>query len=646
MEEDYKMDGWVPISEPNLTWEDLKKNHDGMVPVIVQDDANGQVLMLAYMDEKAYETTLRTGRMTYYSRSRQELWIKGLTSGHFQYVKSLTADCDYDTLLARVNQIGAACHTGSRSCFFHPIEDASQAGQDDRNISINPQAATETIQNVSLTHDSREGMMEDEISQESIIPVDDDKTANTQGGLDTGKAADTQGAVDTWDLADVSVSEAEEAYDPFDLGDTEKQDTSADENKVPHRKRTIEITAMVLVICAMLIVFAASVIRIHSSNQAIKNVAWQDYLSVTFEGYDGYGDVVVDFYQDTYAKALAKAAGLLNKVDTAATGEELQEQIRAASEDLYTLAYGQEEPYTISGIPDSGYVSNEDEIEVDFSWDDALAQQLGITVSREPEQLTVDGLEPTTDLDLFADISVQAVYPPPYSVEVVNDSAIPFVQNLGFSVSYDEPLEDGSTVYVTAVSLALGATSEETIAHDYGYIITSDYRKDYTISIEAYLSVEDASELTDEALAVMLQQADDLMVLDDEFQQAVAYGYSVSMTTFTGWAIFFSDSAFVENPHNGVVLIYENTLSKKSTGEYTVYRPVVFEDIYVKEGTTQIQTSELQGYTYDSFGIRLDDNAPVPGVLDMDAFTAELLFPVCTYDTWEFFMVDTTDISE
>ncbi len=111
------------MTEPRLMWAQLKKNSDGMVPVIVQDDANDEVLMLAYMDEQAYRETLRTGVMTYYSRSRQELWIKGLTSGHFQYVHSLVADCDYDTLLARVEQVGAACHTGSRSCFFNKISE-------------------------------------------------------------------------------------------------------------------------------------------------------------------------------------------------------------------------------------------------------------------------------------------------------------------------------------------------------------------------------------------------------------------------------------------------------------------------------------------------------------------------------------------
>ena len=77
--------------------------------------------MVAYMNREAFETTVRTGRMTYFSRSRQELWIKGLTSGHFQYVKELRIDCDNDTLLAKVHQIGAACHTGNRSCFYRPI---------------------------------------------------------------------------------------------------------------------------------------------------------------------------------------------------------------------------------------------------------------------------------------------------------------------------------------------------------------------------------------------------------------------------------------------------------------------------------------------------------------------------------------------
>ncbi len=77
--------------------------------------------MVAYMDEEAYLHTLKTGRMTYYSRSRREQWMKGETSGHFQYVMEMIADCDKDTILAKVSQIGAACHTGNYSCFFHNI---------------------------------------------------------------------------------------------------------------------------------------------------------------------------------------------------------------------------------------------------------------------------------------------------------------------------------------------------------------------------------------------------------------------------------------------------------------------------------------------------------------------------------------------
>lgn len=107
--------------DTDVKWEDFKLNSDGMVPVIVQDYKTDEVLMMAYMNQEAYEATLKSGKMTYYSRSRQELWLKGETSGHFQYVKSLTADCDMDTILAKVSQVGAACHTGNRSCFFNEI---------------------------------------------------------------------------------------------------------------------------------------------------------------------------------------------------------------------------------------------------------------------------------------------------------------------------------------------------------------------------------------------------------------------------------------------------------------------------------------------------------------------------------------------
>lgn len=111
----------VSVFEPAIEWSDLKVGSDGLIPVIVQDYKTGEVLMCAYMNEEAYIKTLKSGRMTYYSRSRQELWIKGETSSHYQYVKELFADCDKDTLLAKVHQIGAACHTGERSCFFNEI---------------------------------------------------------------------------------------------------------------------------------------------------------------------------------------------------------------------------------------------------------------------------------------------------------------------------------------------------------------------------------------------------------------------------------------------------------------------------------------------------------------------------------------------
>ncbi|HAP33200.1 MAG TPA: bifunctional phosphoribosyl-AMP cyclohydrolase/phosphoribosyl-ATP pyrophosphatase [Lachnospiraceae bacterium] len=104
--------------DSNISFKDLKTDDKGLVPVVVQDYKNKEVLMVAYMNEEAFNKTLECGMMTYYSRSRQELWLKGDTSGHFQYVKELRIDCDNDTILAKVEQIGAACHTGNRSCFY------------------------------------------------------------------------------------------------------------------------------------------------------------------------------------------------------------------------------------------------------------------------------------------------------------------------------------------------------------------------------------------------------------------------------------------------------------------------------------------------------------------------------------------------
>ena len=97
-----------------------------LIPVIAQDDESGDVLMLAYMNEEAWQETLKSGRVVYYSRSRQKLWRKGEESGNVQELKSVFYDCDADTLLVRVNQIGgAACHEGYRSCFFRKIDPAT-----------------------------------------------------------------------------------------------------------------------------------------------------------------------------------------------------------------------------------------------------------------------------------------------------------------------------------------------------------------------------------------------------------------------------------------------------------------------------------------------------------------------------------------
>lgn len=107
--------------QPKFSWSDMKLNSDGMVPVIVQDVKTDAVLMLAYMNEESYNKTMELGLMTYWSRSRNELWTKGLTSGHVQKVQELYLDCDNDTILAKVEQTGAACHTGSYSCFFQEM---------------------------------------------------------------------------------------------------------------------------------------------------------------------------------------------------------------------------------------------------------------------------------------------------------------------------------------------------------------------------------------------------------------------------------------------------------------------------------------------------------------------------------------------
>lgn len=113
----------VPVNtfESSLQFSEFKLNSDGMIPVVTQDYKTNEVLMVGYMNEEAFQHTITSGKMTYWSRSRNELWCKGDTSGHYQYVKSLAIDCDYDTILAKVHQIGSACHTGNKSCFFTEI---------------------------------------------------------------------------------------------------------------------------------------------------------------------------------------------------------------------------------------------------------------------------------------------------------------------------------------------------------------------------------------------------------------------------------------------------------------------------------------------------------------------------------------------
>jgi phosphoribosyl-AMP cyclohydrolase len=102
---------------------ELKFNSSGLLPVIIQDETSGEVLMLAYMNKVAVERTLKEKQTVFYSRSRNQYWVKGETSGHTQKVKQVLTDCDQDTLLVRVTQTGGACHLGYRSCFVHELND-------------------------------------------------------------------------------------------------------------------------------------------------------------------------------------------------------------------------------------------------------------------------------------------------------------------------------------------------------------------------------------------------------------------------------------------------------------------------------------------------------------------------------------------
>jgi len=101
---------------------DFKFDKQGLIPAIIQDYKTSDVLMLAYMNKESLHRTLKLGKTCFWSRSRKEYWVKGVTSGHFQFVKSLSYDCDMDAVLIKVRQVGVACHTGNRSCFYRKIK--------------------------------------------------------------------------------------------------------------------------------------------------------------------------------------------------------------------------------------------------------------------------------------------------------------------------------------------------------------------------------------------------------------------------------------------------------------------------------------------------------------------------------------------
>lgn len=109
-------------TKTKINLNDFKFDKSGLVPAIIQDYKTGEVLMLAYMNKESISRTLKLGKTCFWSRSRKEYWVKGMTSGHFQFVKSLFYDCDMDALLIKVRQMGAACHTGNRSCFYRKMK--------------------------------------------------------------------------------------------------------------------------------------------------------------------------------------------------------------------------------------------------------------------------------------------------------------------------------------------------------------------------------------------------------------------------------------------------------------------------------------------------------------------------------------------
>jgi len=115
----------------------LKFNDDELIPAIIQEEGTGRVLMMAWMNESSLKTTIEKGKTHFWSRSRQKYWMKGESSGHTQQVKSIAFDCDGDTLLIQVSQVGAACHEGYQSCFFRTINDAGEFDVSENRL-VNP----------------------------------------------------------------------------------------------------------------------------------------------------------------------------------------------------------------------------------------------------------------------------------------------------------------------------------------------------------------------------------------------------------------------------------------------------------------------------------------------------------------------------
>jgi len=110
------------MTKDNFNFKDLKLDSNGLIPAIIQDYKTKEVLMLGYMNKESLKRTIKSGKTCFWSRSRQEYWVKGETSGHFQFVKSILFDCDVDALVVKVRQIGVACHTGNRTCFYRKIK--------------------------------------------------------------------------------------------------------------------------------------------------------------------------------------------------------------------------------------------------------------------------------------------------------------------------------------------------------------------------------------------------------------------------------------------------------------------------------------------------------------------------------------------